>query len=60
MELLKDFDVYKTPEGFVYFLLMDDKHKETLLRDTNTEARYILMKEFMDGYSYFDDYMLKQ
>lgn len=60
MELLTEFDVYKNKWWFIYFVLLNEKKKEQLLRDTNEEARYILMKEFMDGYSYFDDYILKQ
>jgi len=60
MELLTDFDVYQDPSGFVYFVLLDDNKKNELGREKNEEAKYILMKEFMDGYSYFDQYEFKQ
>ena len=60
MELLTDFDIYQTSNGFVYMSLIDEELKKKMMRDTSEEAKYILMKEFMDGYSYFDKYQLKQ
>lgn len=60
MELLTQFDVYRSPTGYVYFLLLNEELKELSKKDKLTEARYILMKEFMDGYSYFDKYEMKQ
>jgi len=59
-ELFKTLDVLQTPKGFVYFLLKTPKNEEDIKVDTKTEAKYILMKEFMDGYSYFDQYEMKQ
>lgn len=60
MELLTDFDIYQEPKGFIYMVLVDEATKQMLSKDKVEEARYILMKEFMDGYSYFDKYELKQ
>jgi hypothetical protein len=60
MELLTQFDVYKTNKNFVYFVELNAKDKNSKIRDKVEEAKYILMKEFMDGYSYFDKYQLKQ
>jgi len=60
MELLTDFDIYQEPKGFIYMVLVDEATKQLLSKDKTEEARYILMKEFMDGYSYFDKYELKQ
>lgn len=41
------------------FCLMKKKRRK-LIREKDEEAKYILMKEFMDWYSYFDKYQLKQ
>lgn len=60
LELLKQFDVYKAKNGFVYLLQLKQEDIIELARDNTQEAKYVLMKEFMDWYSYFDDYELKQ
>jgi hypothetical protein len=41
-------------------VLLDTNLNQRLSKDKTEEAKYILMKEFMDGYSYFDKYELKQ